>query len=438
MLIDSIPIISVSYNSEELISDLLSSLRRFYSNPVTIIDGSDEDKFEEVKKVCTTYENVKFIHFDYNIHHGPGMAWALQNLNLNGPVLVLDSDIYILKSGFLEDLNSHLKPGMYGVGYVNYVNEGGFDVNYEDGSIPYLHPACMLINSDVVNQWPMPTKHGAPMIEPMLALHRLGQSNLVKGLAWVKNDFLAKSTGASRHYLRHDWQGTVNRSGGYNLEEWTKSANEASVIRQYLIHMLPAGDFPILEMGESDGQFIRTCKEIFPGRLALAIGKHSDKNLSVNFNALVDTNQFDSDFFRVYNGVGCWVLNQFFEKISDPTIFLSKLRQVITLDTSVLAVIPNAQHWSLQLRLMCGDLSYSDQGLLNINHRRLYSRNSILDIFYQAGYKIDQCIPVVHNRLSNEVIESAMKTIILQMGVSPELAFEAAQVDTYIIKAVPN
>lgn len=40
MDIQTIPLISVSYNSAELIEDLLSSFRRHYANPVTIIDGS--------------------------------------------------------------------------------------------------------------------------------------------------------------------------------------------------------------------------------------------------------------------------------------------------------------------------------------------------------------------------------------------------------------
>src|SRR4051812_17716708 len=92
MNIDAIPVISVSYNSAELIEDLLSSLRAHYSNPVTIIDGSSEEHYRAIEAVCAKYADVNFIHFDYNIHHGPGMAWAFQHLELAGPVLVLDSD----------------------------------------------------------------------------------------------------------------------------------------------------------------------------------------------------------------------------------------------------------------------------------------------------------------------------------------------------------
>src|SRR5471032_3661301 len=115
--VDSIPIISVSYNSAELIEELLSSLRAHYANPVTIIDGSGAEHYRAIEAVCARYANVRFIHFDYNIHHGPGMAWAFQNLELSGKVLVLDSDIVLVKPGLIEAMAQELQPGMYGVGY---------------------------------------------------------------------------------------------------------------------------------------------------------------------------------------------------------------------------------------------------------------------------------------------------------------------------------
>src|SRR5471030_1504717 len=198
MDIQQIPVISVSYNSAELIEDLLRCFRAHYRNPVTIIDGSSAAHYPAIEAVCARYPDVRFIHFDYNIHHGPGMAWAFQNLPLQGQVLMLDSDIQVIAPGFLESMAEQLQPGMYGVGYVNHVNEGGFDVDYAEGAIRYLHPACMLVNIEVLKQWPMPTKHGAPMTEPMLAIHRAGRHELIKGIDWLRNDFRAIETGATR------------------------------------------------------------------------------------------------------------------------------------------------------------------------------------------------------------------------------------------------
>lgn len=278
MDIQSIPLISVSYNSAELVEDLLASFRQYYANPVTIIDGSSAEHAPAIEAVCARYPDVKFIHFDYNIHHGPGMAWAFQNLELQGPVLVLDSDVIVLNPGLLEALADQLKPGMYGVGYVNHVNEGGFDVDYEVGAVRYLHPACMLCNIDVVRQWPMPTKHGAPNIEPMLAIHRAGKHALIQGLAWVKEDFSRSE--APKHYLRHDWQGTVKRTGGYHLEEWQRSimqkqtpppaptapavADEPTNYNHDLLPLIPPNARGVVEVGCNNGALARVYKAINP------------------------------------------------------------------------------------------------------------------------------------------------------------------------------
>jgi predicted O-linked N-acetylglucosamine transferase (SPINDLY family) len=85
------------------------------------------------------YDNVEFIPFGYNIHHGPGMSWAINHLGLSGEVLFLDSDVEILKPGFIESLHSHLKPGMYGVGNVQWVNDSGH--SREEGT-PDAIPTC--------------------------------------------------------------------------------------------------------------------------------------------------------------------------------------------------------------------------------------------------------------------------------------------------------
>jgi hypothetical protein len=68
----------------DLIAALLRSLRQHYTNRVYIIDGSSPDVAEQIRAITAAYDNVEFIPFGYNIHHGPGMAWAINNLGLSG------------------------------------------------------------------------------------------------------------------------------------------------------------------------------------------------------------------------------------------------------------------------------------------------------------------------------------------------------------------
>lgn len=438
MNINEIPVISVSYNSVELIEDLLKSFRTYYSNPITIIDGSSADKYQAIEKVCERYHDVKFIHFDYNIHHGPGMAWAFQNLPLSGPVLVLDSDVVVLKAGFLESMLTVLKPEMYGVGCIGSVDESGFDIEHSADAIRYLYPACMLCNIEVVRRWPMPTKHGAPMTEPMLAIHRAGKHELIADIQWLTADF---SKNPSPNYLRHDWQGTVKRTGGYHLEEWERAAKEATNMRQLTLSLLPANAQSVVEIGAGDGGLARVLKsingkcryvgiEIDPIHASLEKGAR-DEVLAVEPNLL------NSDRLKHYANADCWIFDKALERMPDANRLLTDLRKVIRQHSSVVAVIPNAQHWTVQAKLSIGDFRYQNDGLVNIHHLRWFTRATILELFRNAGFSVVQGYPVINNPIKNEILINAIKQFALAVDANPEVALEDSQPEYYIVKANP-
>lgn len=438
MNISNIPVISVSYNSVELIRDLLKSFRTYYSNPITIIDGSSAEIYSQIEAECLSYENVNFIHFDYNIHHGPGMAWAFQNLELSGPVLVLDSDIFVLRGGFLESMLTALSPDMYGVGSVSYVNEGGYDVDSSEGAIRYMHPACMLCNIDVVRAWPMPVKHGAPMIETMLAIHRAGRHDLIGNIEWLSADF---SKQPAQNYLRHDWQGTVKRTGGYHLEEWEKAAQEAARVRLLTQSLLPLGAMNVVEIGANDGALARAYKLSNPPCRYTSVSIDA-QNANLERGArdevvLADVNTLSNQFFSDHSNTDCWVLDQVLERMLKPSQLLANIRKVIKPDGCVVAVIPNAQHWVVQAKLCIGDFRYAESGILNKSHLRMFTRATMLELFQQAGFQVVQGYPVVHSKIENPNLIAAIKQFAECVGANPDVALEDSQANHYVVKAVP-
>lgn len=438
MNIKDIPVISVSYNSAELIDNLLRSFRIFYSNPVTIIDGSSADLYPGIEAVCNQYENVRFIHFDYNIHHGPGMAWAFKNLPINGPVLVLDSDIFVLKGGFLESMYEALKPGMYGVGSIGYVNESGYHLDTSEGAIRYMHPACMLCNIDVVRAWPMPVKHGAPMTETMLAIHRAGQHELIGDIEWLSADF---SKTPAQNFLRHDWQGTVKRTGGYHLEEWEKAAKEAAKVKLLTLSLLPPSAQNIVEIGAKDGALARAYKAQNPQCRYVSVAI-DPSNTSLEKGArdevrVEDVNALSDEFFSGFENADCWVLDQLLERMPNPGLMLANIRKVIGADGCVVAVIPNAQHWTIQAKLCIGDFRYEDVGLLHKSHLRWFTRATILELFQRAGFQVVQGYPVIHSSIENPTLIAAIRQFAESVGANPDVAFEDSQAMQYIVKAVP-
>lgn len=432
MDIQSIPLISVSYNSAELINDLLGSFRKHYRNPVTIIDGSSAEHVAAIAAVCARYADVKFIHFNYNIHHGPGMAWAYQSLSLSGPVLVLDSDVLVINPGLVEALATELKPGMYGVGYVNHVNEGGFDVDYTEGAVRYLHPACMLCNIDVVRQWPMPTKHGAPNIEPMLAIHRAGRHDLIAGVQWVKEDF--SPTFLPKHYLRHDWQGTVVRTGGYHLEEWQRS----------VIQKQTAPPAPVDAMVDADQDLLRlmpahasTVVEVGCKTEALA-SAYRNANPSCHYAHVSqrDCEEGGDAFYAARAHCDLWVLNDVLARMRDPWRVLSRIRGCLPASGSVIVCLPNAQHWSVVAKHCVGDFRYEEAGLMASSNLRFFTRATMLEMFVRAGFRMEQGFPRIRNELKNENVATAIRAMAAAVGADPELALQDSLPLQFAVKLV--
>lgn len=206
--------LTVNYNTPELLESLLKSFRMFYNIPHLIIDGSDIMNFQRIKDFPQRF-NVQIIHFDYNIHHGGGMAYGFQEIKTE-QIILLDSDVRILKPGFIEDLQSKLRPDSYGIGDISFINRDG--INCTNG-IKYLHPSCALINREVALKYPLPVRHGAPMIRTMEAINDSGL-DILQHEYWLaedlKHSYHKDESELKRNYIVHEWRGTVNKTG-WNL-----------------------------------------------------------------------------------------------------------------------------------------------------------------------------------------------------------------------------
>lgn len=218
-----IKVLSINYNTPDLIYNMVKSFRHFYNNDILIIDGSNTKEYEETKNLLSEFNNIEIHHFNGNIHHGSGLAYGFTTLDCD-KILAVDSDITILENGILELLESKLKGEDYGIGDVQRVDDRGFNIGSRKGAIglresdreergyAYLHPAFMLINRNIAINWPMPIKHGAPMIETMKHIHNMGQERILKHSEEVHDGF----RNSNPKYIKHPWMGTVSRFG-YNL-----------------------------------------------------------------------------------------------------------------------------------------------------------------------------------------------------------------------------
>ncbi|SFV13543.1 Predicted O-linked N-acetylglucosamine transferase, SPINDLY family [Pseudoduganella namucuonensis] len=429
MQIEQIPVVTVSYNAPDLIDALLRTFREHYPNPVYVIDGSHPAQAEQVGQVVAKYDNVQFIPFGYNIHHGPGMNWAINNLGLTGPVLFLDSDVEILRRGFLESLYEALGPRQYGVGGVQQVNELGQPLDV--GGYRYLHPACMLCNIDVMRQWPRPIKHGAPMLPTMIALQNAGSGDLLGHVEWVKNDFGSSS---QRVFIKHDWQGTVIRTGGYHYH-----APAATHVNEQLLALMPAGAVKVVEVGCGDGSFAKAYKERNP--ICDYIGVERDLALAnqarphCDFVYQQDIAAPDAQRDAHTAGADLWVMDGVLEKLEDPLALLQRIRAASPPGAMVVASVRNFQHWSTQVRINSGDMRYQTGTTLAPGDRHLFTRGTMLQMFQQAGFAIHGGASIILDEPERERYLPALRLMAQATGIDPEVAVEDALPRQYLIAA---
>jgi SAM-dependent methyltransferase len=446
---NEIPIVSISFNTPKLLADMLISLRKFYKNPIHIVDGSDASFAPMIADICAALPNVTLHALGYNIHHGPGMAWAIKNLNLNEQVLFLDSDIVVLRHGFIEELQTELLPSDYGVGGVGYVNQDGFDIPYSYGAVPYLHPACMLCNVTVMRKWPLPIKHGAPMIEAMKSLHRTGQSQLLRHLDWTMNDITMGTS--KKFYIDHIGKGTSNATGGYHLEEWfaelqsKKDNKELSLpttgINPDLLALIPNSAQRLLEVGCSSGALAHAFKLKHPNchYLGFEIDKIAAEQARNWCNDVVtgDIDSMTDIDFAKYCDRDCWIFGDVLEHLRDPWLVLERIRRVIPISGSLVISVPNAQHWSLQARLSVGDFRYVDGGLMDRTHIRWFTRTTLLEMLSNTGWKLEAGVPRIFNEPLRDKFLPVLRDMAFAMGGDPELAVNDALPLQYVVRAVP-
>ncbi|MFL9917764.1 bifunctional glycosyltransferase/class I SAM-dependent methyltransferase [Paraburkholderia fungorum] len=436
-MLNSIPIVTVSYNTPDLVSNLVRSIRSFYpANPIYIVDGSDDDQLAVLREVLQDISDVQLHAHGFNIHHGPGMAWALQNLPLGERCLFLDSDVTLLKPGMLEDLLAHLRPGMYGVGDVRPVRPmpNGRDVlegQDPTPSLPYLHPACMLCHPEVMLQWPLPFKHGAPMLTSMQAIHDADQSAALLGhVPWVKHDF---GNPDDPVFISHPWQGTVLRSGSYNLDDPVQDIRKSGqydatgiAFNADLLNIIPPETQRVIEVGCDSGGLAAALKRRNPACHVMGVEFREDvaRRAVQHCDAVypLDVEAMLPSYFQLFSDRQCWVFGDVLEHLIDPWKVLKNIRGILPPGGSVAVCLPNMQHWSVQARLAAGMIHYEEGGLLDRTHLRWFTRQTALQMFADCGFRMVAGYPRIFDEPQRTAVLPWIKEQAKAMGADPEQA----------------
>ncbi|VBB46064.1 hypothetical protein TRIP_D380043 [uncultured Paludibacter sp.] len=208
----NLEIISIHYKTPQYIYEQYDSVRKLYPDtPYRIIDGSDngEKYFLDLEKKDS---NFKVERLGYNIHHGPGMDYAIKN-SKHQFLLILDSDV-VLKKDIISPM--YEKFTGYAVGRKRMVNALGmqnWEISWIGKYLPksfkyiYIQPVCMLLSRDAYLKFKPFLKHGSPCIDAMIDIHKKKQTHLLAEFA-------------IEDYADVKYQGTC-KIWGMNISKWS-------------------------------------------------------------------------------------------------------------------------------------------------------------------------------------------------------------------------
>jgi SAM-dependent methyltransferase len=207
-----------------------------------------------------------------------------------------------------------------------------------------------------------------------------------------------------------------------------------------LLRFIPIGSRSLIEVGCSSGALAREFKKLAPE--ASYSGIEIDANYAelakrfCNDVVVLNIENADEDFWKSNVNKDCWIFGDTLEHLQNPWRILRRIYEILPAGGAVVACIPNAQHWSLQARLSIGDFRYENDGLMDKTHLRWFTRQTIVEMFNQARFVVEDGMPRIFDEPQREKFLPLIGEMARLAGTDPQVAISDALPLQYVIRAI--
>jgi len=208
-----------------------------------------------------------------------------------------------------------------------------------------------------------------------------------------------------------------------------------------LLRLMPRDLKRVVEVGCSRGALARAYAGVNPG--CEYVGIEIDPEFAAHAQAFCtsvicgDIEQLGDAAFASLFPADAWIFGDALEHLRDPWALLSRIRGRLQPDARIVACIPNAQHWSVQARLNCGEFRYEDLGLMDRTHLRWFTRITIIELFQSTGYRIVEALPRIADEPDRAKWLPSIRAMAAATGADPQVAEKDALAFQYVVKAAP-
>ena len=208
-----------------------------------------------------------------------------------------------------------------------------------------------------------------------------------------------------------------------------------------LLNLIPRNAQRIIEVGCSSGAIAKAyrvlnsrCKyigiEIDPYDAEIA-RQHCSQVIEGDIEEILDEIQITHGDFD------CWIFSDALERLHNPWRVLKRIAmEMLSPNGSIVACIPNMQHWSLQFALNVGNIRYQESGLLDRTHIRWFTRITIIEMFQGAGFLIDHLGGRVFDEPDREKFMPLLRDLAEASGGDADQAVADARPLQWVVRAV--
>jgi 2-polyprenyl-3-methyl-5-hydroxy-6-metoxy-1,4-benzoquinol methylase len=130
--------------------------------------------------------------------------------------------------------------------------------------------------------------------------------------------------------------------------------------------------------------------------------------------------------FAVPDGIDCIVYGDVLEHLKDPWAVLKQHAALLNNGGTVVVCMPNAEHWTMALRLLNGTFDYEDQGVADRTHLRWFTPRTMGAALANAGLILSDVAPRVIDLEGAKQFTAALAPGLRAINVDPAEYFNRA------------
>lgn len=135
------------------------------------------------------------------------------------------------------------------------------------------------------------------------------------------------------------------------------------------------------------------------------------------------------------NGFDCFIFGDVLEHLYQPENLINQAERWLTSNGTIIASIPNVQHWSVFIQLIYGSWPRTDSGLFDRTHIRWFTLTDMCKLFEKDHLKIEKIVPRIFEKEKGLVVAEYLEPLSTQIGIDPEKLTDKILPLQYVIKA---